>query len=103
MRRGDPEPEKMYFRSETRVFHLNGDWYFCTREGDQGPFPRREVAIQEAQRYANERASLEDFQASRSQEVTPKPRTVQPTLSLVPLEKETGAEPVPTLALEAVD
>jgi len=68
MRRSDVESDKKYFRSETRVFNLNGLWHFATREGDQGPFVSRKVAEQEALRYANERLALCSFQESREAE-----------------------------------
>ena len=30
--------EKTHFRSEKRMFQINGDWYFATRDKDQGPY-----------------------------------------------------------------
>jgi hypothetical protein len=65
MRRGDTDSARRYFRSATRVFNLNGTWYFATREGDQGPFIHRELADVEAGRYADERLTLCGFQESR--------------------------------------
>ena len=65
MRRGDTDSARRYFRSVTRVFNLNGTWYFATREGDQGPFIHRELADVEAGRYADERLTLCGFQESR--------------------------------------
>jgi hypothetical protein len=65
MRRGDTDSARRYFRSSTRVFNLNGTWYFATREGDEGPFIHRELADMEAGRYADERLTLCGFQESR--------------------------------------
>lgn len=66
MRRGDPSDNgRNYFRSCTRIFNLNGAWYFGTREEDQGPFARKEIALKEVERYANERVELRRFQQSR--------------------------------------
>ncbi|MFB3105982.1 MAG: DUF6316 family protein, partial [Pseudomonadales bacterium] len=46
MRRGDPSDNgRSYFRSCTRIFNLNGAWYFSTREEPQGPFARKEIAV----------------------------------------------------------
>ena len=66
MRRSDPpDSGRSYFRSGTRIFNLNGAWYFGTREGDQGPFARKEIVLQELARYDEERRALRKFQKSR--------------------------------------
>ena len=66
MRRGDPSDNgRNYFRSCTRIFNLNGAWYFGTREEDQGPFACKEIALKEVERYANETVELRRFQQSR--------------------------------------
>ncbi len=31
---------------------VNGEWWFTAREGEQGPYPSREAADQNAHRYA---------------------------------------------------
>ena len=52
MRLEDPrDSDKRYFRSSDRLICQNGDWYFLTREGEQGPYPSREAA-REATDYA---------------------------------------------------
>ena len=52
MRHDDPqEQNKRYFRSDTRIFMQDGAWFFSAREGDVGPFPSREHAIDEMSRY----------------------------------------------------
>jgi len=86
MRQGDSDKNRNYFRSETRAFNLNGSWYFATREGDQGPFPNRDLAEAEALRYANERLSLSGFQASREAE-RKAPRVTGQRWSIMPMEK----------------
>lgn len=71
MRRTDPEQSsKRYFRTQERVFAMNGQWYFTAREGDVGPFTTRERALDEVARYAQERQDLERFQNSRRQRST---------------------------------
>ena len=43
-----------YFRSGDRVFCLNGDWFYQTREDDHGPFTSREAAELDMKRYIEE-------------------------------------------------
>ena len=62
MRHTDADRGRAYFRSEARVFSQNGAWYFATREGDQGPFVRQDIARQEAGRYTAECASWGAYQ-----------------------------------------
>ncbi len=85
MRRSDPEnTTRSFFRSQDRVFSLNGQWFFATREGEIGPFPCREQALREVARYAAERTALERFQKAREQE---RARTAPP-LSILPKDEE---------------
>ena len=72
MRRRDDRNEKTYFRSE-RVFAMNGEWYFGTREGDCGPFKTPELARAALVRFINEKVELDGFQKSRERE-TRKPK-----------------------------
>lgn len=68
MRRTDPQgSNKRYFRTQERVFSMNGQWYFTAREGDIGPFRTRELALSEVARYARERQDLDSFQKARQQ------------------------------------
>ncbi len=53
MRQSDPKG-KTYFRSADRIFSLNGQWYFQTREHDHGPFANRTTAEMELARYVSE-------------------------------------------------
>ncbi len=55
MRATDPK-DKTFFRSGDRVFALNGQWYFQTREHDHGPFANRTTAELELGRYVAEMA-----------------------------------------------
>ena len=43
-----------YFRAGDRVFCLNGEWYFQTREDTHGPFPSRQTAEDDMDRYVKE-------------------------------------------------
>ena len=69
MRRTDSKTSnKRYFRTQERVFSMNGQWYFTAREGDIGPFRTRESALCEVARYARERQDLDSFQKSRQRQ-----------------------------------
>ncbi len=50
MRRTETGPN-VYFRSEDRIMCRGSDWYFQSREGDQGPFATCEQAEQELKVY----------------------------------------------------
>ncbi len=68
MRRQEDKGDKTYFRSE-RVFAMNGQWYFGTREGDCGPFRTPDLARAALARFINEKVELAGFQKSREHEV----------------------------------
>ena len=92
MRRTDPEnTNKRYFRTQERVFSMNGQWYFTTREGDVGPFRTREVALSEVARFVREREDLDSFQKARLSRPI---QTEDLTLAILPKEEE------PDLTLE---
>lgn len=38
MRREDTDPTRVQFRSVSRLFRMNGKWFFASREGDKGPY-----------------------------------------------------------------
>ncbi len=86
MRSTDPaNTTRRFFRSGERIFSTNGQWYFATREGECGPFPSKDVARQEVQRYLVERAALSGFQDSRREALHDElPRELG--LALVPLD-----------------
>jgi hypothetical protein len=96
MRQGDTDSTRVYFRSSTRVFNLNGSWYFATREGDQGPFVTRDRAEVEALRYTSERETLYGFQASRDAGDAVR-RAARRTLSVLPMEETTPRHGIVTL------
>ncbi len=66
MRVTDLGGERTYFRSGTRVFNLNGAWYFATREGNQGPFPSKADAQRQALQFANDCVSWHTLSAERA-------------------------------------
>lgn len=51
MRRGDTDPNKVYYRSDSRIFRMNGQWFFASREGDQGPYTKECEANAELVRH----------------------------------------------------
>jgi hypothetical protein len=67
MRRREDNEDKTYFRSD-RLFSMNGQWYFSTREGDCGPFASREVAHAALARFIHEKIELDSFQKSREKD-----------------------------------
>ena len=64
MRRRTDQKDKTYFRSE-RLFCMNGQWYFCAREGDHGPYASRDAAERALKRFVNDKVELDGFQKSR--------------------------------------
>lgn len=40
-----------HFRAGSRIFRLNNEWYFSSREGEHGPFQSEEDAARELQAY----------------------------------------------------
>jgi len=63
MRKDDPR-EKTHFRSGSRVFCINGEWYFASREGDKGPYLSGPAAEKEMHRYASEMGHLKELKQS---------------------------------------
>ena len=59
MRKSDAN-DSTYFRSRDRVFCQNGKWFYQTREDDHGPFPTRQAAEVDLQRYVDEMAFFDD-------------------------------------------
>ena len=86
MRRGDPSDNgRSYFRPCTRIFNLNGAWYFSTREEPQGPFARKEIALLEMARYIRGRGELGRFQKSRESVASIHAEDL--TLAILPIEE----------------
>lgn len=50
---------RQFFRASSRLFCLNGEWYFQTREADHGPFTKREAAELALDRYVNEMQDMD--------------------------------------------
>ena len=67
MRRREDNEDKTYFRSD-RLFLMNGQWYFSSREGDCGPFASREVARAALARFLPDKIELDSFQKSREKD-----------------------------------
>ena len=68
MRRREDTEDKIYFRSE-RVFGMNGQWYFGSREGDCGPFVTPALARRALERFISEKVELAAFQKSRERDL----------------------------------
>ena len=60
----DGSTTRSFFRSD-RFFIMNGEWFFTTREGEQGPFRTRKEAEHQLGRFLTERSELDHFQRSR--------------------------------------
>ena len=50
-RKEDEQDGTARFRSSSRLFRLNDEWYFSTREGDHGPFRSETLAQKELNRF----------------------------------------------------
>ena len=81
MRRREDQKDKTYFRSE-RLFCMNGQWYFCTREGDYGPYASKDIAERALKRFVNDKVELDGFQRSRVADDKPGKPTLAERLSL---------------------
>ena len=65
MRKEDVKANTRYFRSTTRFFRVDSQWFYSTREGDEGPFPSEDAARQHLNRYL----ATEELKAMRSMEL----------------------------------
>jgi hypothetical protein len=51
-RKTDRDPDNIaHFRADSRIFRLNGEWYFSSREGEHGPFESERDAAMELDAY----------------------------------------------------
>ena len=66
-RQSDPDPGRDYPRSEIRLFHRDGQWFFSSREGDMGPFDSEEEAREQLDAYV----MLIDLKEENESPVTP--------------------------------
>lgn len=81
---------------------MNGQWYFCTREGEQGPFRSKGAAEAGLRRFINEKIELGNFERSRHTHPAPPVRSegkAPMALELVPIETETPAIEAPAMEL----
>jgi hypothetical protein len=67
--RRDDHNEGTHFRSRDRVFWMNGEWFFETREDDHGPYASRDAAEAELDRYVDEMSDLGEIDKPPVQEV----------------------------------
>lgn len=44
MRNSDEQSSVRHFRAENRFFRVENQWFYSTREGQEGPFPSKEAA-----------------------------------------------------------
>jgi hypothetical protein len=51
------------------LFCSNGQWFFTTREGAQGPYGQKEQAEMALRRFIGEKVDLKEFQDSRDAEI----------------------------------
>ena len=83
----NPNDNVRYFRSK-RLFMMNGDWFFATRESDEGPFVTRQLAEAALAFYVSGKIELAHFQKVREQRSGVTWRIKRPRLEILPLEKE---------------
>lgn len=66
-RQSDTDNSVDYTRSESRTFNRDNYWYFCSREGDMGPYDTEAEAIEEMEAYV----ALIDLKEENEGPVTP--------------------------------
>ena len=67
MRESDEKPSASHFRATERFFRENGQWYFSTREGEEGPFRTREAAEAAMQRYVKSIQAAANFKKEQTE------------------------------------
>ena len=76
MRKSDSE-KKTHFRAEGRIIHLDNNWYYLTREGERGPYNRKEDAELALDRFVNEASWIDEQRkaklTTRLDDYRPKP------------------------------
>ena len=45
--RNTDNDERTFFRTSERIICMNGEWYFSTRGGQEGPYPNKAIAERE--------------------------------------------------------
>ena len=78
MRKSDEEEKKKFFRTGTRFFCADSQWYYTTREGDEGPFRTEELARRHLRTYLDLESMKSDqrekVETIRSQKVDADPK-----------------------------
>lgn len=76
MRENDENSSVRHFRTANRFFCQDGQWWFSTREGEEGPFNSREHAEEGMQRYVDSVRVMANLKAEKSAEleILPKER-----------------------------
>ena len=67
MRKRD-ESDKRFFRTPDRLFRVNDEWWFATREKDQGPFSSKEEAELALRRYCETMENLVEVQKVKAEQ-----------------------------------
>ena len=70
MRQDDPNNGKRYFRSGSRVFRMNDQWWASTREGELGPFDSEKQAQLELNAYISKMQAINVLKAERERNGT---------------------------------
>lgn len=65
MRDTDTDSKVRPFRTRNRYFCQDGQWWFSTREGEEGPFVSREAAEHGMQRYVDSAAEMKKLQQDK--------------------------------------
>lgn len=60
VRKGD-DKNIAFFRSSDRFVRIDGQWWFTTREGQEGPFASREAATVAALRFVTAAQALDEI------------------------------------------
>ena len=88
MRRTDPAGQtRCFFRSEERVFALNGEWFFASRDGECGPYLSREHAAIEVVRYVRGLHDLDHLQQSTKPNKRRTGRAAKHNWEILPLDE----------------
>ena len=61
MRDSDEKTNVRHFRTANRYFCQDGQWWFSTREGEEGPFPTREQAELARERFVNAITAMQKY------------------------------------------
>ena len=61
MRNTDSD-ERTFFRTGERIFCMNGEWFFSTRAGQEGPYPNKAIAERELERYVRECSEVTELE-----------------------------------------